>query len=219
MKKCIVLLALAAILVSGCSSSESYVRAGFDFSKVEKVAVIDVIGPIDSDSARNQIADYFTMELLRKGFTPIERMQVQSLLKEQKFQSEGLTSSDEAVKAGKILNVTTVMIINVPQYQGKMSMIVKILNVEDGSILWLGSGSNSSNKTVNTVVGGTVGAVTGAVVGGKGNKTEGAVIGGAAGGLGGWLLTPEEAQAARSLIKDICKSLPSKVLVPKPFGF
>ena len=62
-------------------------RLGYDFTKVEKVAVVEVSGAVAGDAVKNQIGDFFAMELLKKGYTPVERAQVQTILAEQDFQA------------------------------------------------------------------------------------------------------------------------------------
>ena len=59
-------LVVAVVLIGGCSSGESHFRAGFDFNKLERVAVVDVQGDVQGEAAKNQIADFFVMELLKK---------------------------------------------------------------------------------------------------------------------------------------------------------
>ena len=75
MKTALLLLFTGAVAVSfmGCTSCESYARKGYDFYQVDKIAVVDVVGPVGGEAAKNQIADMFVMELLKKGYSPIER--------------------------------------------------------------------------------------------------------------------------------------------------
>jgi len=210
---------LAALIVSGCASGkgESQRAISYDFTRLEKIAVLEVSGSVAGDSVKNQIGDFFAMELLKRGFTPVERAQVQALLKEQKFQTSGLTSDQDAAKAGRILNVPAVMLVNIPDYrEEKMSMTAKIISVEDGSILWIGSGSGSTGKTLSTVVGAAAGAVAGAVIAGdhRGDRAIGGVAGGVLGGLAGRAMTPQQADQVKKIIEKVCKDLPSRF--PKP---
>ena len=129
--KIVVVCALvgAVMLIGGCSSGESYVKAGYDFTRLNKVAIVDVQGDISGEPAKNQIADFFAMELLKKGFEPVERAQVQTLLTEQKFQTSGLTSQEGAAKAGRILNVPAVLVVNIPNFGEQISMTAKMIDV------------------------------------------------------------------------------------------
>lgn len=205
---CLYTLLGVVLLVGGCTTGESHVRAGFDFGMLDKIAVVDVVGDIKGEAAKNQIGDFFVMELLKKGYAPVERSQVKSLLKEQKFQATEITTSDGAARAGRILNVPTVLIINIPNFKEEMNMTVKMVDVEDGSILWMGSGSGTTGRTLSTIFGAAAGAAGGAAVAGENDQLVGAVAGGVLGGVAGRALSPQTAEKARKIVAKICKSLP-----------
>lgn len=212
--KLMLLLITGVLTVSfmGCTSSESFSRKGYDFYQVDKIAVIDVVGPVGGEAAKNQIADMFVMELLKKGYSPIERSQVQVLLKEQKFQASDVTSNENIARAGEILNVPVVLVINVPKFQDSMTLSAKMLDVEDGSILWMGSGTSSGGgKMMGTIIGAAAGAVVGGAVTGNEDRVLGAIGGGVLGGVAGNLLSPEKEQKARGVVKKICESLPLRM--------
>jgi hypothetical protein len=211
---------LSALMVAGCatSKSESYAMAGYDFGKLDKVAIIEVTGSIYGEAVKNKMIDMFTMELIKRGYTVIERSKVQSLLKEQQFQSSGVTSSDNAARAGKILNVPAVMLINVPKYKDdKMDVTAKLIDVETAEILWIGNGTGSTNRGLATVGGAILGAAAGAVLAGgdTGDRVLGAVAGGAVGGVAGYALSPEQETQVRKIVAETCKELPYRVPVQK----
>jgi hypothetical protein len=208
---CLLLTFAIAIFVGGCTKAESHFRAGYDFSTVDKIAVVDVLGRVHSEAAKNQIGDFFVMELLKKGYAPVERAQVQSLLKEQDFQASDLTSSEGIARAGEILNVPVVLIVNVPLYEEEMSLTAKMVDVEDGSILWLGSGTGSTGEFMSTIVGGTAGAIAGGAIAGEGNEAVGAIAGGVLGGAAGNALSPQEATKVQEIIEEMCVSLPRRM--------
>ncbi len=147
---------------------------------------------------------------MKKGYSPIERAQVQLLLKEQKFQASDVTSTENIARAGEILNVPVVLLVNIPKFQDEMTISAKMVDVEDGSILWMGTGTGSGSKTINTIIGAAAGAVVGAAVTGEEDVVVGAVGGGVLGGAAGNLLTPQKEQKAREVIKKICTSLPER---------
>jgi len=212
------LLAAALIVITGCTTAESYARPDYDFSKIEKVAVIDVIGKIRDEGMKNQISDFFVLELIKKGYSPVERAQVQSLLKEQKFQQSSITSEADAVKAGKILNVPMVMVVNVPKISDdEISFTAKMIDVETGDIVWVGTGTGSANRLFSTILGATGGAIAGGAIAGEGSRTGGAVAGAVIGGSAGHLLSPKQAQKAQEIIKKICNTMPPRFKT-KPAG-
>jgi hypothetical protein len=207
---CVYVLVIAILLIGGCSSGESYVKAGYDFARLDKIAIADVQGDVSGEAAKNQIADFFVMELMKKGYTPIERAQVQSLLEEHEFQASDLTTDEGAARAGRILNVPVVLVVNIPNFGEEMSMTAKMIDVEDGSVLWAGSGMGSTGRTLATIAGAAGGAAAGVAVAGgdTDDRTIGGIAGGVLGGVAGQALSPQKAQKAQEMIKKMCKSLP-----------
>ena len=136
-------LPLTLLLVGGCaqSTSKSYVRAGYDFAMMGEVAVVDVVGEIHGEAAKNQIADLFSMQLLRKGFSPIQREHVMRLLGESGFRRGELSPEAYAIEAGRVLQVPAVLIVTVPTFGLEPSLTAKIIEVQNGSALWMGSGT------------------------------------------------------------------------------
>ena len=206
---------LTVVVAGGCASQkgESYARAGFDFTTLDKVAILDVSGSVRGDAAKNQIGDFFSMELIKRGYTPVERAEVQKLLKEQEFQASDITSDAGAVEAGEILNVPAVLLVNIPTYKEEMNMTAKIINVEDGGILWVGSASGSTGKTLSTILGVAAGAAAGVAVAGgdSSDRVAGGVIGGVLGGVAGHALSPQQAEQVQKLIKKLCEEMPARV--------
>jgi hypothetical protein len=215
---------LAALLVGGCASGkgESFVRTGYDFGTVEKVAVIEVSGAVQGEAVKNQISDFFGMELLKKGYVPVERAQVQALLREHEFQASDITSSEDAAKAGQILNVPAVLLVNIPTYKEEMNMTAKMIDVDDGSILWIdgsilwiGSGFGTTGKTFSTILGAAAGAAVGATVAGgdSSDRVIGGVAGGVLGGVAGQALSPQQAEQVQKIIKRVCANLPPRMAI------
>jgi hypothetical protein len=204
------MLVLPVVILSACSSGESYFRTGYDFSSIRKIAVVDVVGPVGGDAAKNQISDFFIIELLKKGYAPIERVQVQSLLKEQEFQASEITVAEGAARAGKILNVPVVLVVNVPEFNDKISITAKMVDVEDASILWLASGSGKSSELLSTIAGAVLGAGAGIAVSGEDDEVIGGTVGGVLGGTAGHILSPQKAEKTKEIIKKMCQSLPQR---------
>jgi len=206
------LLGILSIALTGCTSSEGYYRQDYDYASVQKIAVIDVIGPVGGDAVRNQIGDFFVMELLEHGYSPIERAQVHVLLKEQEFQASGVTTIDDAAEAVKILNVPVVLIVNVPKFGEDIHMTAKMLDVEEGSILWMSTGKGKGGKAWGTIIGAAAGALVGYAVSGESDQVVGAVAGGVIGGAAGNLLAPDEAEKVQKITDKMCKTMPSRIV-------
>jgi len=203
------------VLLGGCTTGSSHARSGYDFSSIDRVAVIDVEGDLAGEVAKNQLAGYFVMELLKKGYAPIERAKVQALLKEQEFQASDITTKEGMARAGKILNVKTVLLINVPKFDDEISMTARMVNLEDGSILWLGSGTGKSGALLYTIGGAAAGAAAGTTV--TSDSQTGAIAGGVLGGVAGNALAPQTAAKAQEIVQKMCKDLPyqNPLIAPK----
>jgi hypothetical protein len=214
---CVVLCALTA-----CSSGSSYVRSGYNFNSVGKVAVIVSLN-VGSPAQQQEVADLFAMQVLRKGYDVIDRANIADLANEAAFQnSSGITSTEGRTKLA-IDNVSTVVVVNVstpltgPYYSNdggqEIAITAKMLDVRSGTLLWAGEGNGELKSGLATFGGALVGAGAGAAVGSAIGNTGGAVIGGVAGALGGGAagaaLEENQAQLLRSVIRKTCEELPA----------
>jgi hypothetical protein len=139
-----------AFCLMGCepvSKKESYLRKGYDFTEIDHVAVVDVVGDIYSEVVKKQIADFFTARLLEKGFGPVVRDYVQHELRLNNFQGDDLTDESYAIEAGRTIEAPAVFIISVPSFGDEMIITAKMIEVEAGSALWFGHASNSAEQS------------------------------------------------------------------------
>jgi hypothetical protein len=214
MKTICICTLLTAIFIGGCATGkgESYSLAGFNFAELDKVAILEVSGAVRGEAVKNHIGDLFEMELIKRGYSPVLRSKVQALLKEQEFQASDITSNEGAAKAGQVLNVPAVMLINIPKYKEEMTMTAKLVDVEEARILWIGNGSGSTGKTFSTVLGAAAGAAAGAVVAGgdSSDRVAGGIIGGVLGGVAGQALSPQQEEQVQKIIKKVCESMPAR---------
>ncbi|MGE5295862.1 MAG: hypothetical protein ACM3VT_13635 [Solirubrobacterales bacterium] len=216
MKGLLVGVLLTAVAVAGCASSEaeSQAVAGYNFANLDKIAIVEVTGRVYGETVKNQISNLVTMQLMKKGYMFIERKDVKAILKEQEFQASDLTTDVGAAKAGQILNVPAVMMIDIPKFKGeKMEMSAKLIDVENGTILWMGTGSGSTGKGLATVGGAIAGAAAGAVLAGgdSGDRVVGGVIGGVVGGVAGNALSPSLEKQVKKVIAKVVKDFPSRL--------
>ncbi|MHC4434270.1 MAG: hypothetical protein ACYTBS_20695 [Planctomycetota bacterium] len=206
MKTTVNILAVTVLLIGGCVSLQnSSSRVGYDLAGVDKVAIVAVEGTVTSEAAKDQIADFFSMELLDKGYAPVGRTQVRAQLREQESDWQSLTTGETAVQAGLILDVPAVLAIKIPHFGEEISITAQMISVEDGSTLWLASGSGKGQPGLANMFGF-----------GSNGTGDSQLLGDVMGGptpLGGPVdmpLTPEEAERAQALIKKMCRSLPTK---------
>jgi len=211
MKIVINILAISLLLISGCrSKQESSFRVGYDFGAVNKVAIVSVEGVVPSEVAKDEIAEFFAIELLEQGYAPMGRAQVRASLAEQETEDEitDLTTPEGAVAAGLVLDVPAVLTVRIPHFGKEISITATMIDVDDGSILWLANGTGKGGGGFSSIFGsksggseeeGLLGPVMGDVMG-ESNEP----------------LTPEDAERAQSIVKKMCRSLPIKQAMAAP---
>ena len=211
MKIILNILVIAVLSVGGCrSQQESSFRAGYDFSAVTKVAIVSVEGAVPSEVAKDEIADFFAIELLEQGYAPMGRAQVRALLAEQETEDEiiDLTTPEGAVAAGLALDVPAVLTIKIPHFGDEISITATMIDVEDGSILWLATGPGGGGGGFSSIFRSKS----------SGSKDEGLLgpIMGDVMGVTDQPLSPDDAERAQRIVKKICRSLPTKQALAAP---
>lgn len=205
----LVLLGTASCGLTRASQKSSF-RVGYDFSGVNKVAIVAVQGALKSEGAKDEIAEFFAIELLEQGYAPVGRPQVRASLADLASEGKGdsqealknLTTNEAAVQVGRMLKVPAVLTVSIPHFDEEMTLTATMIDVEDGSILWLANGTGK-------------GAGMFGLGGSKTSRNE-QMLGGLMadeGGTSSAPLTVDEAKRAQRIVKSMCRSLPSK-LVP-----
>jgi len=211
------LLITLIALVAGCASvsgSGEYNRS-YDFSTIERTAVVSVDG-IGGQAARDQVASMFNQALLGRGYSPVERSQIKQVLSEQDFSRSDVTSASGAARAGEILNVDSVMLVNVPEFGDDMSMSAQMVDVQNGTILWSASGSARSGADMTRRAGQILGAIGGGIIGAEvgSNGGTGAIVGGVGGAVGGGIagdaLSKQRQEQTAVLVDQLTQSLPTR---------
>lgn len=208
MKIVVPILIIALLFVGGCASgrAESHFRAGYNFGMLDSVAVVAVEGALQSELAKNQIAEYFEMELLKKGYAPKEWTNVAATLEEEEVEASDLDTEEGVAEAGNIINVPAILIVNIPHFGDEIFITAKMVDVADGSVLWIGSGTSKTGGLLSFTSGWGSGGSAAAE-----NELFGGVAGGMMGGASSYALSPKEADKMQRLIRRMCKTLPSRL--------
>ncbi len=203
MKTLVYSLVVAVVFVAGgCSSTSgnSSFRIGYDFTTLEKVAIVSISGDVQGETAKDQIAELFAIEFIQKGYALIGLAQTKALLGQMADApfplSEGALTAARATVVGKALNVPAVLVVNIPNFNQEITMTAELINVQDGSTLWMGSGSSKSSRSVPETIIGTF-------TGGPKAESEAATVEAKA-------MTSREVAKIQKVITRICSSLPSK---------
>jgi hypothetical protein len=196
------------------SSQKSSFRVGYDFSGVNKVAIVAVQGTLKSEAARDQIAEFFTIELLEQGYAPVGRPQVRASLADLASEGKGelqaqlkdLATNEAAVEVGRMLKVPAVLTVNIPHFSEEITLTATMIDVEDGSILWLANGSGRGEAGFSGLFG-----FGGGSKGSRNDELLGGLMGDETTASASEPLTVDEAKRAQRIIKSMCRSLPSKL--------
>ncbi|MEK7996364.1 MAG: hypothetical protein AAB403_21400 [Planctomycetota bacterium] len=196
------------------SSQKSSFRVGYDFSGVNKVAIVAVQGTLKSEAARDQIAEFFTIELLEQGYAPVGRPQVRASLADLASEGKGelqaqlkdLATNEAAVEVGRMLKVPAVLTVNIPHFGEEITLTATMIDVEDGSILWLANGSGRGEGGLSGMFG-----FGGGSKGSRNDELLGGLMGDETNASASEPLSVDEAKRAQRIIKSMCKSLPSKL--------
>ena len=151
MRNLIFVFIVSVIFISGCITESRSYSSGYDFSNVDKIAIVAVTGQIDGDMAQNQVADLFAMELLGKGYAPIRLAQVKAstkLMTESQEVPEILQSS--YIELGQIFKVPAVLVVDIPYYEDEIFVTTNLINVADGSIIWMSKASGKTGRMAQT---------------------------------------------------------------------
>jgi len=208
-----VLLPLA-LFAAACASTqgESYFSKSYDIARVQHIAIVDGNNPTFKPETRQILLDSVQFEFFKRGWSVIERANIQKAVDELKFQNADLTSPDNRRKLGSVLNVEALAVINIGTQDDLIVVSAKMLDVESGELIWMGTGQGELNRGMSTVAGSVAGAVAGAVIGNQigGHGSGGAVIGGVLGGASGNLMTPSQLENAREVVTAVCESIPQR---------
>ena len=213
MRSVLMMIVLSVTLLAGCSSMTSDDVASYELqsSGIRKVAIVDVQGAINGESAQESIFSCFQKEFMKRGYQVIERKQIQQIIKEQDFQQSGITNDYGATEFGKICNAQAILLVNIPEYGKEIHMTAKLLNTETASILWTSEGSASTGATKASITASSLAFVTSFLI--PCDNTSERILTSAAsamlGGAAGKALSPSEEKMLKKLIKKkMCRNLP-----------
>jgi curli biogenesis system outer membrane secretion channel CsgG len=161
-------------LVIGCATPQvsTYTKPQIDFSKYKKVAVIKF--DCRESTVGQEVSDRIALSFMKKGYNVIERSQLTSVIDENSIMAAGLTEINRS--ALQLGGIEAVVVGSVTRYdceQSKFavftggtaiaatrnlchaSISIKMLNIQNGEVLWAGQGSHSlkgKNMTAGSVL-------------------------------------------------------------------
>lgn len=216
MNKIILILIVTTLIAGGCKTiGESYTsnssNRSSEFHSVKSIAVVSINGVTGTQN--ELLANYINTEFIKRGYVVVERKQIKEIKKEIDLQQGNITSTENAVKVGEVVNVDSVVICNIHIDDEKMELGMKLIETETGKIVWIGNGKGTADGNFGTVTGIIIGATVGVLAGegadfDRGGKALAGVAGGLIGGYTGRSLTPSQTELAKKIIRKTCRKLP-----------
>ncbi len=126
-------------LIVFCSWAKMDVIASLnaDLSKVRKVAICDVMN--DRKAAENTVSERLTMEFMKRGFSVIERKQLERVLAEQELQAGEAFDESNVVKLGKLLGIDALVFVDLGSTRGSKRnhkpTSIKMVSAQTGEII------------------------------------------------------------------------------------
>ncbi len=198
-------IGIVGFIIAGCATGSAVVSPRFYETNPDAIGVVAIRGDISRGAPENQVDDFFSMELMAKGYRVIERRRVQSILAEQNFQHSDRTSAEGAAEMGRILNVPAVAMLDVHVDGEKVSMTCRIVDTQTAEVIFIGGGRGGSGQRLATVAGAIGGAAAGMQM-----SDRAAIAGGVLGGTAGHTLSPQAARVVQRAIQEAIKDLPRR---------
>lgn len=104
-------------------------------AQAQRIAVLEFEPGVGVSSKYiDGLSSIFITYFSPNGYTLVERTLINAVIKEQHFQRSAITEH-QAVKLGKILNVKYVVTGKINEIRGEYNVDVRVINVENGSII------------------------------------------------------------------------------------
>ncbi|MEK7475449.1 MAG: CsgG/HfaB family protein [Candidatus Coatesbacteria bacterium] len=152
----------------GCSFGPERVepvRAAFTMEAKEKTLAVAAFEPQNvSAGDASVISDLIRNELVREGtFNVIEKANMDKVLAEQAFQQTGCTTSECAVKLGKLLNVRFLVVGSFGKIMDSFLVGMRVVDIETGRIVYSDAAQGKSLSEIQEGIRGLARRLAGAV--------------------------------------------------------
>jgi curli biogenesis system outer membrane secretion channel CsgG len=107
------LLIFSAVLLCAACTPKTYISKNYDFNKMQRIGVLAFSSPYDAFSGAENL---FSQNLLRYGYTVVERAQIEQVLGEHDLSSSSYLSPDMTRKIGRVLGVDVLLLGEVTSY-------------------------------------------------------------------------------------------------------
>jgi len=149
MKK--ILVALCLLSSVGCYRSQVSIKQDFDMASIKRIGILgfNVPNVRDKELYSQLASDSFVIQALDRGFSVIERSEINKIMKELKLGQSGAVDASMAKEVGHVAGVDAMIFGSILQsvsYQGttgppllKINLTSKMVYVETGEVIWAGT--------------------------------------------------------------------------------
>ena len=166
MKTRTVVIIAVAIILNACGARHTSLLKKNEIKRYQTIAVTTFMAPSHSRESGGTAADLVAAELIRKGFNVIERAQLRAIINEQNLGYSGVLKPETITELGEIYGVKGIITGTVGNFQtdyytsilastpySSASVTIKLIDVETGSLLWIGNKSlRKMNKSYHKLV-------------------------------------------------------------------
>lgn len=158
----VLLFILSLVILSSCALRSSVLRSGYDFSKIKKIAVLDFKSADFQPISGHMASDIYIKYLLHEGYNVIERIELDSILREHDIVFSGAMDPKQIKKIGKLTGVDAFVAGSVLQFvpeiyvyatgkieftAAQVGITARMIDVESGQVLWTGSNAYDGMNT------------------------------------------------------------------------
>jgi hypothetical protein len=131
--------------------SDISVSQNFHFAKYKRVTILPFISHTSKRYDYN-ISDQLTVSLMKRGYTVIERTQLEAILRELKIELTGLIDQSDMVRIGKLLKIDALIMGSFEDEGGWLkSSTMRMIDVATGELI-VSIYSNAWNADIQFVV-------------------------------------------------------------------
>ena len=117
------------------------------------VAVTDFESQGVAGSVASIVTEWLRDEMLKAGaYRLLERRRMDAILSEQSLQQTGCTDQDCAVKLGKLLNVSRMLVGSLGKFEEAYIIVARLVDVENGQVVWSGTAKGKTGDDVEAAV-------------------------------------------------------------------
>jgi len=157
----IISVLFVSLFLGSCASQSVFLKKGYDFSQVRRIAVIQFKDPTSTGSTGSMVSQLFMKYFLESGYNVVERDELDAIMREKQLSDSNLLNPD-TVKQFKLSGIDAIVTGTVTRsypeselYEGgyvhftaaQVGLTCRMIDVSTGELLWAGSDTYDAMNT------------------------------------------------------------------------